>query len=494
MGLEVGALLLAGSSFGTLTIGGFSLFQAASLLITFAVSGAQMIYGMMSRPKRPPSPLDPGIKQNVRQTDAPQRRVYGEVRTGGAIFFYEARKPHLYVGYAYNAGLIEGISAFQVNGKTFRVDSGGNAIDAPFYRADGSVFLKVSVRSGSASQGIDPMLATDFPALPASFRQRGEATAVFRAHYGNNRDDHDAIYGNGGGFDPLVTIKGARVYDPRDPSQDRDSAETWKRNNAASLILADYICDPKFGRVSRDRVDWRSVALAANRDEETIALKDGGWQKRYTINGVVDSSQQPAEVIRSMLSANRGRIIMTGGMLRIISGGQNVEPCLTIHDGMVIGAVEFRSKSPRSSLVNRVKTEFIASEREWSTANGPVYDRPDLQDEDGSIYEHSIALPFTESHQRAQRLAKSYMLDARFGKFLTTQCSLDALELEAGDIVRVDLAWMPAATGLYMVEKAELTNNFTSVSLSLSEFSASIENDWTPETDEQTFEISPAQV
>lgn len=491
MGFEVAAIGAAiSAALSTTVVGSITVGQ---ILLTVALTGAQLALAALMRPKRPPG-VDQSVKQNVRQPDVPQRRIYGMIESGGAVFFYETVKPLLVVGYAYHVGEIDSVVSFKVNGKPFRIDSGGNALDAPFFRPDGSVFLRVSVRNGAVNQGADGRILAAFPTIPASFRQRGTATVVFEAHYGLNRDQHDELYGNGGGFEPKLVIKGARVYDPRDPRQLRDDATTWKWSDTASLIIADYIRDPKFGRVPPDRIDWNSVARSADRDEQPVGLKGGGWQKRFTINGVVDTSQQPAEVVRSMLTANRGRVVMTGGLMRIISGGSQPDPVMTIHDAMVTGKVEARAASARSNLVNRVKTEFIAPDREWSTANGPVYDRPDLQDIDGAIYEQSILLPFTESHQRAQRLAKAYLLDARYGRYVSCECSLETVLLEAGDIVRIELSWLPSASGLYSVERAELNDTLTGVSLSLSEYSPEIEDGWIPDQDEQEFEINPAEV
>lgn len=497
MGLEVAGLsFLLSSSFGTLTIGGFSAAQVGGFLLTVALTGAQMAFAAR-RPKMPG--VDNSIKQNVRADIMPQRRVYGEVQTGGAIFFYEAVREWLYVGYAYSVGLCQGITQYKVNGKAFAVDNLYNAINPPFFRPSGAVFLQVSFRNGADDQSRDVLIGNNFPQIPESFRQRGAASAVFRANYGANRDEHDEIYGNGGGFEPLVTLRGARVYDPRDPTQGRDDPSTWKWSRNATLIIADYLRDPKFGRVPADRIDWESVKESAARDAEPVGLKGGGWQPRYCIDGVVDASQAPEEVLRTMLTANRGRVAMTGRKMRILSGGVRREPVMTVHDAVIVGAVECRSAAPRNQLVNRVKTEFIAQDREWSTANGPVYDRPDLQDEDGGIYEQSLQLPFVSSHQHAQRLAKAFMLDARYGRFVTAQVALGVagcfpVLLEAGDIIRLELTWLPSATGLYTVEKAEFSADFQSIALSLSEFSAEIEDGWIPEEDEQPFEISPATV
>lgn len=491
MGLETAFGLLFASSFGTLTIGGFTAAQVGGFLLTVALTGAQLAFAAR-RPKAPV--LDQSQKQNIRADVVAQRRVYGQVQAGGAVFYYEARRPYVYVGYAYNVGRVSGFTGFKINGKSVRIGVDGRAIDAPFFRTNGEVWLNVSMRFGADDQAIDPLLAADFPGLPASFRQRGTATAVFRAHYGNNRDDHDALYGNGAGFEPLVILRGALVYDPRDPSQQRDNPVTWKWSDTASLIIADFLRDPKFGRVPPDRIDWESVAESARRDEESVALATGGWQKRYAINGVVDTSQAPEEVLRTMLTANRGRVAMTGSKVRILSGGVRRDPVMTIHDGVVIGAVECRSAAPRSQLVNRVRTEFIAPDREWSTANGPVYDRPDLQEQDGAIYEQSLQLPFVADHRQAQRLAKAFLLDARYGRYVTVQCSRRVVRLEAGDVVRVDLTWLPAAAGLYTVEKAEFSNDFQSIALTLSEFSPDIEDGWNPQEDEQPFEITPATV
>lgn len=491
MGVELGLGLLFSTGFGTLTIGGFTAAQVGGFLLTVALTGAQMAFAAR-RPKV--AGIDQSTKQNIRADIMPQRRIYGEVQAGGAIFFYEARKPYLYVGYAYSAGLVSAFTGFQINGKKFRIDDSGAALTPPFYRPSGVSWVNVSMRDGSTIQARDNIITLDWPEIPDTFRQRGAATVVFRAHYGANRDDHDAIYGNGGGFDPLVTLRGARVYDPRDPSQGRDDPGTWKWSRNATLIIADYLRDPKFGRVPADRIDWESVAMSAARDAEPVGLKGGGWQPRYCIDGVVDTSQTPEEVIRTMLTANRGRVAMTGRKIRILSGGVQRDPVMTIHDGFIVGAVECRGAAPRNQLVNRVKTEFIAPDREWSSANGPVYDRPDLQEDDGAIYEQSLQLPFVSSHQQAQRLAKAFLLDARFGKFATMQVSLDCVLLEAGDVVRLELTWLPAATGLYTVEKAEFAGDFQSIALSLSEFSPEIENGWVPEDDEQPFEINPATV
>lgn len=491
MGLEVLAITASVSAFlSTAVIGSVTIGQ---ILLTVALTGAQFAMAALQRPRRPPG-VDQSVKQNVRQPDVPFRRVYGTTRTGGAIFFWETKNPYLYAGYAYNDGEIDGVAAFTLNGKSFRVDQFGNAIDAPFYRSDGSVFVKVSVQKGTAAQGVDPLLAAEFLTLPASFKQPGIATVVIRAHFGNNATDHDAIYGSGGQFEPQLTLRGAKVYDPRDPGQSRDDSTTWRWSDTASLIIADYMRWRGGARVDPDRIDWDSVAESADRDEQLCGLKGGGWQKRYTINGVVDASQQPREVISAMLTANRGRIVMSGRMVRILSGMPRA-PIGTLHAGMVIGAVEYRGSSPRSALINRVRTEFVAPDREWTTANGPVLDEPDFQAMDGAIYEQSITLPFTDTHQRAQRLARAFMLDARYGRYLTAEVGIEALPFyveNAGQVIRVDIDWLPVAAGLYVIERVDLALAPTRLVVSLSEYHDDIEDDFIPDRDEQPFVIAPA--
>lgn len=494
MGLEVGAIIAASSAFFSTTIVGS--FTVGQLLLTIALTGAQ--YAMASlQKKRGIGGFDQSIKQNVKQADAPQRMVLGAARLGGAAFFYETKNPWLYAGFVYHAGQISGVKAWYINGKPLMVDGAGRAVSGSFRRADGTVLVTVSFVPGSAGQAMDAQLAADFPSLPASFRQRGHARAVFKCHYGSGRDEHDAIYGSTGQLDPLGELYGAVVYDPRDPAQDRDDPATWKWSDTAALLIAHYLRSP-FCKIAADRIDWTWVAASANRDDEPVALKAGGWQKRYTINGVIDSSQPPETVIKSLLTANRGRLIQTGRKLRIVSGGAQPPAgqrnIMTIDDSMITGGVEFRSAAARAQLINRLRTEFIAPEREWTTANGPVLDFPDLQAEDGAIYEQSIQLPFTESHQRAQRLALAFLLDARYGRHATLAVSLAGLELEGGDLVQLSLSWLPAAEGLYVVERADLADGGNSIALSLSEFSDDIENGWIPDQDEQPFEIAPAEV
>lgn len=490
MGLEVAAITATISAFLTTTVVGSV--TVGQILLTVALTGAQYAMAALQRPKRPPG-VDQSIKQTVRVSDPPQRRVYGEVQTGGAIFFYETRGSYLYVGFALSTGIIEGVTEFRINGKKFRIDAAGNALDAPFLRSNGTIYVKVSVRNGTDDQAIDPILAADFPELPASFRQRGVATVVVRAHYGTSRDMHDEIYGSGGGFECLFTVKGARVYDPSDPMQSRDDPATWRWSDAATLCIADYTRHERFGRVSPDRIEWESVAESAVRDREPVGLKGGGFQQRYTINGVVDTSQTPRDIITAMLTANRGRAVPGPDAIRFLSG-KGREPEFTISDDMVTGAVELRTTAARAQLINRIKTEFISPDREWQSGNGPVLDFDDWQAADGAIFEHTIQLPFTGTHQRAQRLAKAYALDARYGRYLNMTCSLAALPAIAGAVCRVSLTWLPAADGLYQIEAAEFDERLRQITLRLSEHDAVIEDDWTPETDEMPFEIAPAEI
>jgi hypothetical protein len=100
------------------------------------------------------------------------------------------------------------------------IDSNGLATSVPFSDG-GNVYLKVSFRNGSINQAIDPIIAADFPSMPATFRQRGHATLVMRAHYGfgsgfqEQDDDHKRIYGDQGLLQPLTRFRGAKCYDPR---------------------------------------------------------------------------------------------------------------------------------------------------------------------------------------------------------------------------------------------------------------------------------------
>lgn len=448
------------------------------------------------------------IRLNRRIATPSKRVVYGRIRTGGDMFLEKAEAPYLYHGFLYCSRQIEGFERLDIGTDIIaihtpsgllptnqiitplgKLDTDGNIVSEPDYAAN----LRGSFRVGATNQTIDPLLDADFTSLTANFRQRGIATGVYRYDWGGSTfDERQAMWGDGSAPNPFVIIKGVKVYDPRDPTQDRDTESTWKWSNNAALVQADYLRQPYGGRIDPDDIDWDMVREAADYDDESVGTLSGEMIRRHTIDGVVTLNQRPNQVLQSMLSANRGFVCEQAGMVWVSSSKPQTS-VLTIHDGLLTGGLEFQPAKAKRDQVNRVASRFIAAERNYQECDGPLLDRTDLQGTDGELLAATLALPFTLDYRRVERLQKQFLETARMGKQLTVRLSLRALAEAAAPLlnraVTVDSELFAPANGTYRVQTVGFAEDYSSLELQLIGYDASIERDWNPAEDEMPFVV-----
>lgn len=433
--------------------------------------------------------LNEGAKETVKQAVPKQRFGYGRVTMGGAIVFIDKNPPNLIIQYGLLARQSDALESVFAQGSQTFFNPSGNATSTPFF--DGTtVFLQVSTRLGLESQPVDSLLQAQFPSISNDFRQRGHTVATVRFAYGADRDAHEALWGQESNIHPRFRLRAALVYDPRDPSQDVDDPATWKWTDNAVLAICDFIRSDYGGRKSSSDIDWEFVKIAASQCDQRVSRKDGTFEKRYTINGAFDTSQSPFAILKDMLSAMRGRIVWVNGKFRPIPGVVQ-DTQMTIDQDMLAGPFEYRGLSPRDELVNVVRSEFVAPERENQSANTPVLERTDLITVDGQRLEVTLKHPFVEEHTRAQRLNKAFLGQSRLGRRLTIPTNLRPIEVVAGEVVNIEFRDFPYVNGTYIVDEMSFAANFSQLKLELSEFSNSV-YDHDPQVDEQDFVLTEA--
>ncbi|MGE0575390.1 MAG: hypothetical protein AB7F22_10665 [Reyranella sp.] len=429
-----------------------------------------------------------GLRFPVRQAIPDQRLVLGRATSSGAWFFSRSKPPYIWIGYLIAAHECGDLEEVVLNAEAVRLNSSGLSIAAPYF--DGTTnFLKVSYRAGTADQAIDPIIAADFPSMPADFRQRGHATVVIKAHYGADDDEHRAIYGSGGAFNPLFRFKGAKVYDPRKGAHVLADPTTWTWSDNASLCLARWLIHPwpNMRLVRPDQIDWDKIAAAADIDDLWRGRKDGTAERNHTVNGIVTSSEDPLTVTRSLLSTLDGLLILDGGKYHTIPGNPR-EPVMTLHQDMLASGLDFQAEASDRDLINTIKTEMVAPDREYQTVVGPVLADAELVAADGQTLETTTSLRFVEGHQRAQRLGNRIMQRSRDGRSLAAAWTTEANRAPAGSVVRVYLRDFPQVNGLYQVRQAVPDHQTGTVSLQLTGWSNAV-FDWNAATQERDFEI-----
>lgn len=468
----------------------------------------------------------PSARGSINQSASPQRRVYGRPPPfgGGWLFYDDATPQYQYLMLDLARGRIEGIRAVIINGNRI-VFSGGtpfNTILDPL-GVEGQDYvgnLKACFRQGLSDQAIDPLLTTYFPPngttpneivfdtgdinvlnLPASFRQRGHATASFRAKFGATMDEKVARWGQGGYINPLIEADGHPLFDPRDPSQDIDDESSYKfyyngrepgRN--PSLIQANWLTQPFGGRLRTDQIRLDELAASAEYDDEIVVDRDGNFRVRHQCDGVVLLNDNPRHVTEAMLTSNRAWIVNSRGRVGWASSAPR-DPVITITESDLRGGFDFRDSAAKRETFNRIRTRFPAVIKDGAEDDGPIYDREDLRlAEDGDeLLDTTVRTPFTTDQRAVQWLSQQFLDDSRAGKALDIPAlpiTSRILKCKIGDVVRVQMRTRyTEINDIYQIRKDGFISDYTGISWSLRVYDKTISTR-DRSADQQDFEVA----
>lgn len=475
MGFMSAASLFTASNailFAAYTVG-----QAAAFALPAALSiGISAVQAAEMRKRMRQVNDNNAIQTLLKQAIPPQRLILGTATTGGALFFFKDKPPYLWMGILLAAHECDGLDSLYINGRRVFIGADGFATSVPF--SDGSNhYLEVSFRNGHIDQAIDPIIARDFPDMPATFRQRGHATIVVKAHYGFGADreakddDHKTVYGDSGQFAPLTRLRGARIHDPRAPGQSLADPTSWTWSDNAALAMAHYLTYrwPDTRLVDPGRIDWDKVAEAADICDRWQGTAAGGTIRAATVNGVVQSTDDPFDVIENLKTALTGLLVLEGGRVFPVARAVR-EPEATLHLGMVRGGFQYSSEPALAEMANIIKTTFVAPDRDWQTVAGPVLRRTDYITADGAPREQTVSGAFVEDHRRMQAKAKAEMALRRRGRTVICGASLEAIGWQIGKPYRVDLPGLFAkANGVYELVGKDWDEKARALRLSLVE-------------------------
>lgn len=431
----------------------------------------------------------PEVRGSVRQSVPFQRVIYGEARVGGALFFLDdSVPPYLVVGLLLSRRRCTFRQAY-IGVAPVEFDGAGDIITSPWDTAGTAARLRMSFRDGDPDQAIDPILIAHKADLPSTFRQRGHSTFVYRAHYGSSVENFQELWGQVQIPNIQIDVYGATVHDPREASSIVDDEPSWPYRNTAALVQADWLRQPYGGRAPESKLRWDEIARAAEYDDEIVGMKDGSFQRRYTIDGVVTLNQDPASIMAQMLSANRGFICTNQGRMWVTSTPPE-EPILTIDDSMLHGGFEFRHTDPKQQLVNKVRTRFVAPDREYQMADGPVRIDAAYVAANGQELEATVGLPFTLSDARAQRIADLFIEESQLQRSLTANLPMRLLGIYPGKAVKVESELFSFMNGTYKIIAVGISDDLRRLPVTLKEYDATLAGQWTPATDQADFTVA----
>ena len=367
-----------------------------------------------------------GILVNSRDAAAPQDFVYGEVRKGGTITYYETtgdKNKYLHQIITLAGHEVNSIGDIYINDQVATlsgdyvttVGTGDEQIDY-----ESKIFIKkfTGASGQNVKSTIDAIAGFDGPTLPANFR--GDGIACLYVRYEYNQDKFPSGL-------PLITtrVQGKKVYDPR--------TTTTAYSNNAALCIRDFITS-SYG-LDDDSVDDVLFQAAANESDEDVTLDAGGTEKRYTINGVVRADRPTGDILQELTTACAGTLFWGTGSWKLKVGAYSA-PVKTFTLEDLRGPITLDTRITMRDNFNTVSGTFIDAEQDWITADYPTLSSSAFKTEDnGEEVKLDLPLPFTTSATTAQRLAKLTLFRGREQMTLSADFGLEAMEVEVGDII-----------------------------------------------------------
>lgn len=198
--------------------------------------------------------------------------------------------------------------------------------------------------------------------------------------------------------------------------------------------------------------------------------------KRFTCNGVLDTSRPTADNIQELLSSCRGNLVWEQGQFKLsIRSDAAPAATLALSPSNIIGQWSFRNagqeekwNTVKASYIEPANGEFKAQEVQWPPAGMTnAYLTADNEFQNTL----DLSLPFTNDQLIAQSIAQVTLNEARHGISCTVHCTEAALAASVGDQVTVTHPTPGWTDKIFWVTAMQLFPD-TTVALSLMEYDA----------------------
>tara|TARA_R110000737_G_scaffold56647_2_gene81236 strand:- start:346 stop:3021 length:2676 start_codon:yes stop_codon:yes gene_type:complete len=384
-----------------------------------------LITALTPKPDQNPNNSN-GLQVNSKNALAPMQFVYGKARKGGTITFQEVtggnnKILHQIISLAGHE--IDSVEDVYFNDSIIQMSNGG--VTSAIWDNK----IKVYIHDGSQTSATDAFanstetLATTLHAettVTSDFIGKGIAYIYCRFEFDST------VFSNGV---PQVTavVKGKKVVTTINGVA---QTPTWTDN--AAWIIRDFITSD-YG-LEDSSIDYATFEEAASVSEDTTVLSDSS--KQYTINGIVQASQNSGTVLQEMMTSCGGTLFWGAGAWRLFAGAFVAPTKILTLDDLRSG-ISLDTKMSMANNFNAVRGTFIDRDEGYISADYPQINSSAFLAEDNGIESIlDLALPYTTNPIAAQRLAKQMLFRNREQLTLNAEFGLNALNIEVGDFVK----------------------------------------------------------
>lgn len=353
-------------------------------------------------------------------SDGPRFWGYGRCSAGGDVKYWTTSgtdNKYLWIVVAYHDTEIDAVESFYVNDPTGLTLVPFTGDDATGTYAG---FMSRYDKLGTATQTVETNLDTASAAWTSNHRLQGIAYYVWKLTY-------DVSKYPTGYPEPLILFRARKVWDPRlDPGYGGSGAHrladesTWTWSQNAALCCLDYVKGVKLNgtfiggmKCPVAGLDLDLWVAAANVCDEDVALKGGGTEKRYTVNGMVSALEDKQGVFAAMCQAMAAVPVVRNGKLGVVAGAA-LASATTLDDDDLAGAIivnPSRSFQDKHNTITSVYYDRLAKD---GASDIPILTYATFVASDGGItLEREVRHRFTDSIATAQRINKIMLSNER---------------------------------------------------------------------------------
>lgn len=425
-------------------------YWAAYLGTTLVIAGA---LGAVSRALTPMPKMLRGMTQEWGGTVAPREIVYGTVRKSGMnaippvvsgsegeylhqVLVLAGHKVDDITDVYFNQTTIADANIGSVTGTANDglVSSGTYANQAWIRRYDGT--------QTTVDYILNTAIGTEWTTT-----DKGQGLAYLGLQYKFKK----SVYGQTGKPEVSALVKGKRVYDPRLDSTNGGSgahrytdSTTWAYSNNPALCLADYLMDDALG-LGEDptRIDWPTVAAAANECDEVVSIPGSTTQKRYTCNVVLTVTDRYEDNIEVLCTAMLGHCYYSSGQWQVYAGSWSTA-AFALDETDLAGAVTVQADTPREQKYNAVRGMFYDSARSYQPSEFQPRTSASYESDDGERIWREVDFRACTNGYEAQRNAIIILRRSRNRRTVTADFGMSAFKVrpyETGTLTITELGW-----------------------------------------------------
>lgn len=147
-------------------------------------------------------------------------------------------------------------------------------------------------------------------------------------------------------------------------------------------------------------------------------------EKRYTINGEFDLSENKVSILEGMLAACAGDVTYTAGKHGLLVGAYYGPATEVITESQLAGDIEIMPEVSQAERVNTIKGTFVDPQQGYTEADFPSVSVGEWVTEDGVEISQDMKLRFVTSEFQAQRLADVKLKRTRIARTMNVTLNL----------------------------------------------------------------------